>query len=81
MPVDKGGDLHGHRRRRRHRAEIDAADYPRQRLRTGCRTSGSRDIKTSTEKARSLGATILRDVTTEVMDMGWLSILKDPKGP
>jgi uncharacterized protein len=40
---------------------------------------GVADIKTSTEKARSLGATILRDVT-EVMDMGWLSIFKDPTG-
>jgi uncharacterized protein len=40
---------------------------------------GVADIHESTRKARSLGATILRDVT-EVMDMGWLSILKDPTG-
>ena len=37
------------------------------------------DIKTATKKAKSLGATILRDVT-EVTDMGWLSILQDPTG-
>ena len=37
------------------------------------------DIKASTARAKSLGATVLRDVT-EVMDMGWLSILKDPTG-
>ena len=40
---------------------------------------GVADIKASTEKARSLGATILKDVT-EVPDMGWLSIFKDPTG-
>jgi predicted enzyme related to lactoylglutathione lyase len=37
------------------------------------------DIKVATKKAASLGATIMRDVT-EVMDMGWLSILVDPTG-
>lgn len=37
------------------------------------------DIKASTEKAKSLGAQIIRDVT-EVMGMGWLSILIDPTG-
>ena len=37
------------------------------------------DIKASTAQAKSLGATIMRDVT-EVMDMGWLSILTDPTG-
>jgi predicted enzyme related to lactoylglutathione lyase len=37
------------------------------------------DIKTSTNKAKSLGAKILRDVT-EVTGMGWLSILADPTG-
>ena len=40
---------------------------------------GVDDIKASTKKARSLGATVLKDVT-EVQDMGWLSILKDPTG-
>ena len=37
------------------------------------------DIEASTKKAKSLGATILKDVT-EVPDMGSLSILKDPTG-
>jgi predicted enzyme related to lactoylglutathione lyase len=40
---------------------------------------GVADIKASTAKAKSLGAAVLRDVT-EVMDLGWLSILKDPTG-
>jgi predicted enzyme related to lactoylglutathione lyase len=40
---------------------------------------GVSDIQASTAKAKSLGATILKDVT-EVPDMGWLSILKDPTG-
>jgi uncharacterized protein len=40
---------------------------------------GVDDIQASTAKAKSLGATIVRDVT-EVPDMGWLSILKDPTG-
>lgn len=37
------------------------------------------DIHASTAKARSLGATIIRDVT-EVPGMGWLSIIQDPQG-
>ena len=37
------------------------------------------DIKAATQKARSLGATVTKDVT-EVMDMGWLSIITDPTG-
>ena len=37
------------------------------------------DIRASTAEAKSLGATIKRDVT-EVMGMGWLSIIADPTG-
>ena len=37
------------------------------------------DIDAATKKARSLGATVMKDVT-EVMGMGWLSILVDPTG-
>lgn len=37
------------------------------------------DIKAATAKARSLGADIKKDVT-EVMGMGWLTILQDPTG-
>ena len=37
------------------------------------------DIKASTAKAKSLGAIVMKDVT-EVMDMGWLSIILDPTG-
>ena len=37
------------------------------------------DIKDSTQKAKSLGAHIIKDVT-EVMGMGWLSIISDPTG-
>ena len=37
------------------------------------------DIAASTEKARSLGATVMKDVT-EVPGMGWLSIITDPAG-
>ncbi len=40
---------------------------------------GVDDIHAATKKAKSLGATILRDVT-EVKDMGWLSIFTDPTG-
>lgn len=40
---------------------------------------GVDDIAAATEKARTLGATICKDVT-EVMDMGWLSIIQDPTG-
>ena len=37
------------------------------------------DIAAATQKARSLGATVMKDVT-EVMGAGWLSILIDPTG-
>jgi len=37
------------------------------------------DIAAATKKAKSLGATMMKDVT-EVMDMGWLSIITDPTG-
>ena len=37
------------------------------------------DIKEATQRAKSLGATIMKDVT-EVMEMGWLSIIVDPTG-
>jgi predicted enzyme related to lactoylglutathione lyase len=37
------------------------------------------DIKAATQKARSLGANVMKDVT-EVMGMGWLSIITDPTG-
>jgi hypothetical protein len=37
------------------------------------------DIKASTEKAKSLGAKVMMDVT-EVADAGWLSIFTDPTG-
>jgi predicted enzyme related to lactoylglutathione lyase len=37
------------------------------------------DIKVATEKARSLGATFIRE-SMEVPDMGWLSIFTDPTG-
>lgn len=37
------------------------------------------DIEASTRKAKSLGATVLKDVT-DVMGMGWLSIITDPTG-
>lgn len=37
------------------------------------------DIKASTKNAQSLGAKVMKDVT-EVMDMGWLSIIVDPTG-
>lgn len=37
------------------------------------------DISAATKKARSLGATVMKDVT-EVKDMGWLSIIVDPTG-
>jgi uncharacterized protein len=37
------------------------------------------DIQASTAKAKSLGATIVRDVT-ETMGMGWFSIITDPTG-
>jgi uncharacterized protein len=37
------------------------------------------DVKTATAKARSLGATIMNEVT-EVMGLGWHSIIVDPTG-
>ena len=37
------------------------------------------DIRAATDKAKSLGATVMRDVM-EVMDEGWLSIIRDPTG-
>src|SRR5713101_2878330 len=37
------------------------------------------DIAASTAKAKSLGATVVKDVT-EVMGAGWLSIIADPTG-
>ena len=37
------------------------------------------DVKAATEKARSLGANIMKDVT-EVPKMGWFSIITDPTG-
>jgi predicted enzyme related to lactoylglutathione lyase len=37
------------------------------------------DIAATTQKAKSLGATVMKDVT-EVRNMGWLSIITDPTG-
>ncbi len=37
------------------------------------------DIAAATQKAKSLGATVIKDVT-EVMGAGWLSIIIDPTG-
>jgi predicted enzyme related to lactoylglutathione lyase len=37
------------------------------------------DIAAATKKAKALGATVMKDVT-EVMGMGWLSIIVDPTG-
>ena len=37
------------------------------------------DVAASTKKAKSLGATIVKDVT-EVPDMGWFSVIIDPTG-
>jgi len=37
------------------------------------------DIAAATKKAQALGAKIMKDVT-EVMGMGWLSIIVDPTG-
>jgi predicted enzyme related to lactoylglutathione lyase len=37
------------------------------------------DIDAATKKAKSLGATVMKDVT-EVMGAGWLSIIVDPTG-
>lgn len=40
---------------------------------------GVDDIKAATQQAKTLGATVMQDVT-EVMGMGWLSIIIDPTG-
>ena len=37
------------------------------------------DVKVATGKAKSLGATVLKDVT-EVPGMGWFSLIADPTG-
>jgi predicted enzyme related to lactoylglutathione lyase len=37
------------------------------------------DVKATTEKARSLGASVMKDVS-EVPGMGWFSIITDPTG-
>jgi predicted enzyme related to lactoylglutathione lyase len=37
------------------------------------------DIHAATKKSQSLGAEVMKDVT-EVMGMGWLSLIKDPTG-
>jgi predicted enzyme related to lactoylglutathione lyase len=37
------------------------------------------DVKAATAKAKSLGATVMKDVT-EVPKMGWFSIITDPTG-
>jgi hypothetical protein len=37
------------------------------------------DIEASTGKAKSLGATVLKDVT-EIPQVGWFSVLLDPTG-
>ncbi len=37
------------------------------------------DIRAATKKAQSLGAEVMKDVT-EVMGMGWPSLIKDPTG-
>ena len=37
------------------------------------------DVRATTEKARALGASVMKDVT-EVQGMGWFSIITDPTG-
>jgi predicted enzyme related to lactoylglutathione lyase len=37
------------------------------------------DIRAATKKAKSLGGEVMKDVT-EVMDLGWLSIIRDTAG-
>lgn len=37
------------------------------------------DVKAATRKAKSLGATVMKDAT-EVTGMGWFSIITDPTG-
>ena len=40
---------------------------------------GVDDIDESTEKAKGLGATVVRDVT-EIPHVGWMTIMQDPGG-
>ena len=37
------------------------------------------DLRVATDKAKSLGGKVMKDVT-EVKDMGWFSIIQDPTG-
>ena len=37
------------------------------------------DLRVATDKAKSLGAKVMKDIT-EVPDMGWFSIIQDPAG-
>lgn len=37
------------------------------------------DVRATTKKAQFLGGEIMKDVT-EVMNMGWLSFIRDPTG-
>ena len=37
------------------------------------------DLRATTDKAKSLGGKVLKDIT-EVPDMGWFSIIQDPAG-
>jgi hypothetical protein len=37
------------------------------------------DLRVATDKAKSLGGKVMKDVT-EVPDMGWFSIIQDPTG-
>jgi len=37
------------------------------------------DIHAATERAKSLSGAVMKEVT-QVMDMGWLSIIRDPTG-
>ena len=37
------------------------------------------DLRAATDKAKSLGATVMKDIT-EVPDRGWFSIIQDPAG-
>ena len=37
------------------------------------------DVRVATDKAKSLGGKVMKDVT-EVKDMGWFSIIQDPTG-
>jgi predicted enzyme related to lactoylglutathione lyase len=53
--------------------------FGRQRVQTGQRKACVEvdDIAAAPRKARSLGATVMKDVK-EVMNMGWPSIIMDP---